>query len=494
MRRKNDILALTIIPIIVVGVISILSLINPDLSFNTLDSVRSFLCIKFGAWYLGIGLIFVGILIFLAVSKYGAVRLGSQKDKLPLFTYGSLIFTSVFAADIIFFSFHEWIYYYSSGSYAGLTTPHELAVTYPLFHWGVTPWSFYILPAITYAYYRYVRKVKCETLSDATQVKNSKVKIIVDIFSIVGLLLATTTTFSVTTPMMTNIIIHVFNLSESTSVAINTGLLLSIAVVYCIITLKRFNAISYISKVCTGLFFVVLAVFLFSSNTFSILIGGLLGIGKMIVNFIPMSVRMDEFSQSWTIFYWSYWISWCILVPFFISKISKGRTIREVVVEGLGSGVLGTYCSFIVLGNSSQITALSSSQIYDVLQSNPAQGIVKMILYKFQNLEGWSLGTSNIIFMMIVVLMCLFYISTFDAVIYALIDYVGYESYNVPVIGWSVVFISLPVILIKQGAVLSTLQALSIISALPISIILAYNSYRFLRNLFIDYKSQKEEV
>ncbi|MDR0066626.1 BCCT family transporter, partial [Acinetobacter sp. 11520] len=35
---------------------------------------------------------------------------------------------------------------------------------------------------------------------------------------------------------------------------------------------------------------------------------------------------------SWTVFYWAWWIAWAPFVGMFIARISKGRTIREVVL------------------------------------------------------------------------------------------------------------------------------------------------------------------
>ena len=35
--------------------------------------------------------------------------------------------------------------------------------------------------------------------------------------------------------------------------------------------------------------------------------------------------------NSWTIFYWGWWIAWCPLVGMFIAKISVGRTVTEFI-------------------------------------------------------------------------------------------------------------------------------------------------------------------
>jgi len=38
-----------------------------------------------------------------------------------------------------------------------------------------------------------------------------------------------------------------------------------------------------------------------------------------------------DFMNTWTIFYWGWWISWAPFVGTFIAKISRGRTIREFI-------------------------------------------------------------------------------------------------------------------------------------------------------------------
>ena len=49
----------------------------------------------------------------------------------------------------------------------------------------------------------------------------------------------------------------------------------------------------------------------------------------------------------WTIFYWGWWVSWAPFVGMFIARISRGRTIRQVVV---GAFVAPTLFSFLWLG------------------------------------------------------------------------------------------------------------------------------------------------
>ena len=58
---------------------------------------------------------------------------------------------------------------------------------------------------------------------------------------------------------------------------------------------------------------------------------------------LPLQLRPDEprtrgafggseWLNSWTIFYWAWWISWAPFVGTFLARISRGRTIREYLL------------------------------------------------------------------------------------------------------------------------------------------------------------------
>ena len=94
------------------------------------------------------------------------------------------------------------------------------------------------------------------------------------------------------------------------------------------------KGISKLATYCSYLFFALLIYFLIGGGeTTYILETGFSTIGNMVQNFIGLSTWMDplretSFPQNWTIYYWAYWMVWCVATPFFIGKISKGRTIK----------------------------------------------------------------------------------------------------------------------------------------------------------------------
>ena len=79
-------------------------------------------------------------------------------------------------------------------------------------------------------------------------------------------------------------------------------------------------------------------------------------IGHMLQNYLKMNTWTDplmdsRFVEDWTIFYWAWWIALGPFVGLFISKISRGRTLRQVVLGMLGFGTLGCTLCFVILGN-----------------------------------------------------------------------------------------------------------------------------------------------
>ncbi len=62
-------------------------------------------------------------------------------------------------------------------------------------------------------------------------------------------------------------------------------------------------------------------------------------------------VKQSGFVESWTVFYWAWWVAYGPFVALFATRISRGRTLRELIVGLLVFGTLGASVFYIVLGN-----------------------------------------------------------------------------------------------------------------------------------------------
>ena len=59
--------------------------------------------------------------------------------------------------------------------------------------------------------------------------------------------------------------------------------------------------------------------------------------------------KETNFPQDWTIFYWSWWLVYAPFIGLFIARISKGRRLKEVVLEQLFMERLDAYYSLVFL-------------------------------------------------------------------------------------------------------------------------------------------------
>ena len=509
-KNKNIEWHIVILPLLIITILAGLIFAFPEQSANTIEYLRNFFVNKLGFFYTLLGLFILGAALILAFSKYGNIQLGKMER--PLYSnlkWGAMIFTSTMAADILYWSLIEWVYYYDANPQGlpeyTIIQQQQWSSTYPLFHWGPIPWAFYILPAVAYAYRFFVKKKPKESLAHACEplLGNKINKLpgkIIDIFSVVGLLAGTATTFSLATPLLSKAVAEVFHIEYSNTISVL--ILIFIAVVFTVAVLYGMKAISHLATACVILFFALLAIFLIFGPKIYIIESGISGIGNMLQNFLSMSTWTDPlratgdgiqgFPQNWTIFYWAYWIAWFVATPFFIAKISKGRTIRQTILGALGFGMAGTFTSFITFGNFGLFQQTSGKlDVVSMVQNNTAPADI--ILQVFGQLP-----IKNVALIVLVLAMVAFYASTFDAITLVMAGFCtkNLKEDEMPSkklrCYWSFIFLILPIALIWAESTLSALQTFSIIAAFPLGIVMLLIVFSFFKELK-QHKEAKEK-
>lgn len=482
----------TLIPFFSIAFLCAVFVRFPEKSNKIIQQVRFFLCNDFGTYYLAIGLFFFIVSLYIAFSDYGKIVLG-QKNEQPKYkfgTWGTMMFTCGLAADILFYSFSEWLAYASDPHIKEMGSIQERAGFYPLFHWGFIPWSFYLVLAVSFGFMLHVRKRQNQKYSEACrpvlkQKTDGPWGRLIDLTAVFSLIAGNATTFSVATPLISAFIVEIFDLNVS-RVIISEFILVITFVIYTYAVLKKSKGISILAKLCVILFFLLLAyVFLFGGQTRYIIETGFESFGRMTQNFLELScfedsLRKTSFPQNWTIYYWAYWMVWCAAAPFFIGSISKGRTIKQTILGGYLFGCGSTLVSFIVLGNYSmglQMTGKAdfllryqkTNDIYSTIVS-----IVKM------------LPCPQLTMILISITMIAFYATSFDSIA---LTASGYSCRNLkenekpPVsiqLLWCVLLIILPISMLFSKSSMSSLQIVSIIAAFPIGIILLLIVFSFL--------------
>lgn len=152
-KKKEIDKILLIMPLMIVTALAILFYIYPKQSVIITDYIRNMLGENLGWFYMILGLgVFITSIIF-AFSKYGKIKLGDiEKPEYTNFQWGSMIFTSTMAADILYYSCSEWVLYAEGGLFRNIEEMELWGPTYALFHWGPIPWGFYIILGISFGF------------------------------------------------------------------------------------------------------------------------------------------------------------------------------------------------------------------------------------------------------------------------------------------------------------------------------------------------------
>ena len=523
--------ATTIIPLVIILILCIFFVVDPEGSTAGLSSIRNFLGDDLGVYYLIVGLGVLLASLYIAFSKYGKIVLGKpgEKPQYSFFNWGAMMFTSGLAADILFYSFCEWILYANEPHLTELGSVQDWASTIPLFHWGPIPWSFYATLAACFGFMLHVRGCKKQKYSEACRPilgahTDGLAGKLVDVLAVIALIAGTATTFSLATPLLSRAISTLFGLEASKWLTI--GILLIICLVYTVSVMRGMGGVKFLAQICMYVFFALLVyVLVLGGEARYTIETGFSAIGNLVQNFIGLStwtdaLRTSSFPQNWTIFYWAYWMVWCVAAPFFMGSISRGRTVKQVVLGAYIFGLGSTFISFITLGNYS--LGLQMHGRLDVMGLYAAnENLYETIIAVIH-----TLPLPQIVLGLLILSMVAFYATSFDSITLVASAYSYKElhsagsgkgkaenaaaSENAAAAGnaaasgaaaenaaaddepqeasagmklfWAILLIMLPIALLFSESSMNNLQTVSIIAAFPIAVVIILIIASFLKD------------
>ena len=363
-----------------------------DLSYKSIVNV-------FGPTYLVLTLFCFFFLLFLCFSKFGNYKFGGNEASAE-FSYISwigMLFCSGIGGGIIYWSGVEWSYYvgnppfgidpYSSESFS-------LATAYGLFHWGISAWSIYGIPAIalSIAFYKYnLNSLRLSSSLSGLGISNIESSLLgrfIDLIFILATVGAAGGTIGSYIPMLSSGFSEIFNL--------NKGLYLDILVICLCVGLFGYSVykgldkgIKNLSNFNLILALVFLLIIIFSTDIIGLIETSASGLLFSITHFWDMSTlgisEKSQFAEEWTIFYWAWWVAFGPLVGLFIARISKGRTLRQVILGMLFFGTLGTWLFYMILGGFAMNLELSGE--FSVIQSMNSFGHADTAIAVVKNLS-----------------------------------------------------------------------------------------------------------
>jgi betaine/carnitine transporter, BCCT family len=490
--------------VIVTSIIGLLLSIFPKTGRAVVDSLFGILTHNFKWLFLIFGLFCVLFLIWLALSKWGNIKLGDPEDKpeFSTYTWAAMIFCAGIGIAIVYWAFIEPVYYLNTGilhvdpaTQKGLLG--ELAGMYGQFHWGITPWAIYALPTFPIAYAIHVKKIKALRLSAACRgiigrQADGILGKIIDIVVIFAMIGGVGTSLGLAVPLGTALVAEITGLPESFSLQI---IVLAIWTALFTITvwagLKK--GIAKLADLNTFIaYFLLIYVFIIGPTTF-ILNTWCNSIGLMLSDFFKLSLWTDPisnggFPESWTVFYWAWWVAYAPMMGLFVARISRGRTIRQVVFGELVYGSLGCWVFFAIWGGYAiNLQTSGALDVYNILKDSGWSNNVTIVAI-LKSMPG-----SKWIYIPVFTVLCsIFLATTLNSAAYTLSSQVtkklsGDEEpprWNRTL--WGLLLGLLALGLLSTGA-LKAVQLSSIVVALPLIPVLLLMVFSLMKWLNEDY-------
>lgn len=451
-------------------------------------------------WY---GVAVLVFLLYLAFGRFGKVRLGPEdsRPEFPTLSWISMLFCAGIGAGLLYWAVIEWGYYLDAPPF-GVEPRSDAAIewagSYGLFHWGVSAWGFYCLPALAIAYPFYVRKVPYLRLSTGCLRylpggATSRRGRVIDFLYMINLIGGTGTSLGLSSPMIAASFAELVGLPHDFVLEV-------LVVIFCIavfgtsawLGLERgFKKLADFNLwLALTLLFFVLAV----GPTLFILKMGTNSIGLVLQNLVRMSTWTDpvantRFVEDWTVFYWAWWVAYGPFVGIFVTRISYGRTIREVIAGMLIFGSLGAWLFFIIFGNYA--LHLEINELLPVTTIMSEQSAATAITQVFSQLPlGWLALAAFFVVSVV------FLATTYDSASYTLASVstlelkAGENPARLLRVFWACGLGVLPVTLMFVDGGLKVILSTTIVVSLPLLLVGYLMASSLLQMLQQDYPQQ----
>ncbi|MCX0340754.1 BCCT family transporter [Acinetobacter radioresistens] len=316
-------------------------------------------------WFILLSVTFICFfLIYIMFSRYGLIKLGKDTDKpeYSYFAWISMLFSCAMGVGLVFWGVAEPMNHYASNPFTkGLTDEAaSVAMQITFFHWGLHAWSVYCIAALAIGYFSYRKGLPFSLRSILHPLIGNR--IYGPIGHAVDVVVIVVTTFGISQTLALGVLQINSGLNKVFGLSIGvTSQFLILLILSSLATISVVRGIGTgmrrISELNIILSIILIAILMCVGPARYITNSYFEGIGNYTSNFINMSLWSDtqkdsEWQNWWTAFYWLWWSTWAPFVGMFIAKISKGRTIRQLVSGVLIVPTLVTFLWMAVFGGS----------------------------------------------------------------------------------------------------------------------------------------------
>jgi len=461
-----------------------------DAARSTFNALQAGITAYFGWGYILIASCLLVFVLVLLVSPFGSIRLGGEDTEpdFPMVTWFTMMLSAGMGIGIVFFGVAEPLEHYVNPPLGGQGQSVRDAMRYTFFHWGLHPWAIYSCIALPLAYFHFRHGLPLAPRSMLYPLIGDRIYgwigHAVDTLCTVGTLFGVATSLGLGAQQINAGLSRVAGLEQTTGaqVAIIAGITL-IATVSVVSGLKV--GIRRLSEFNLGLFALILLFVLITGPTLFQIETFVASMGSYLQTLPTLSLETNPgtskgWQADWTLFYWSWWISWSPFVGVFTARISKGRTVREFILAAMLVPTLFGFLWFAVVGGAGVSLELESPGF-------ASEAIENTALSLFSVLD--ELPLSDVTAVAAILLVIIFFVTSSDSGSFVDDMVTSGGDPNPPRIQrvfWAVSEGGVAVTLLLAGG-LRALRTASLTTGVPIALFLCVGCVGLWRALRIDH-------
>ena len=479
----------------------VLTLANLGAADAIFGAVKDGIARRFGWFFI---LSVQGILllcIYLAASRFGHIRIGGAgaRPEFSSLSWFAMLFAAGMGIGLMFWSVAEPVLHLQNPPGAVAMTPEgaQRALDLTFLHWGLHVWGIYALVGLALAYFSYNRGLPMTIRSAFHPLLGDRIYgpigHVLDVLAVLAALFGLATSLGLGVAQINAGLNHAFGFSFSIGAQLGLVALITMASAISVASgLERgIKLLSNINLMAA----LLLLLFVLAAGPTLFLVENLVeSTGHYLQNLLTLGTWTETYSldsawqASWTVFYWSWWISWSPFVGMFIARISRGRTVREFVFGVLAMPSLLTFAWMATFGGA----AIYESLFVDAGIVTAANDNVATAL--FELLSRYPLEDLSVL--LAVFLVMIFFVTSCDSgsLVMGILTCGGETDIRLPQrVFWAVLAGVVAAVLMLGGG-LTALQTASISTGLPFCVALVFMAVCLVKAFREDVPAMSDRV
>lgn len=345
----------------------VFSLVNFDQFHHTVSRANDWVLAHFDWLFSYASFGAVCLIVWVAFSRLGAIRIGGPDAKpiLSRWNWFSITLCTTIATGILFWGAAEPIFHIGGPPEFAGVDPHSdgaarFAISSMLMHWTITPYAIYTVPALAFAlaHYNLGRPYSLSgplsiVLGKAATGRGGAMIDAVGLYALIA---------GVAASLGAGVMTLVGGLESLPGVhdTIPLRFIVTTAIVLMFVASSISGVqrgIKFLSDINTKFFFALMVFVLLFGPTAEILALGVRGVGEYVTQFIPRSLALgdrvgDDWTRSWTVFYFANWLAWAPVTALFLGRIAIGYTVRAFLLINLAAPALFGAVWMVVIGGA----------------------------------------------------------------------------------------------------------------------------------------------